>query len=475
MKNTVFFQKNAGRIIPAVIFIFLSICLYSQEPSGNHFKSILDVKTWWKGWLNNPDTIRIKADSTFNASKLDSLKKAANRWNAAGCRPALKVVTTGSGEINCTIGNNLSDSSSAEATTHRDADKKVTGADIVFGPGNDYNFTELATHELGHPLGLLDTDKNSHQKDVMKGEGENGTLGVLSMHDSAEIARAKRISDSVWNSERLVSVTVGTRDTVPFKLPQVYPPAVASQAIINVVPLADPWCFVFEAYIIDNMIYIDCMIPPSHWAGMVFLDVAISFPTPYDPLSFLGYFTTSIDPVPPTSFTCPFELGYKDGNINVTWVANCTYPYQSQAIRSNLLVTNLADQTSMMVQNKDGGDYLIHLEPGIYEIKLEVDDFQVNSTVYSQTINYSGMEDLQIDRHAQPKVFPNPFDEICNITCDPSASIRIIDEQGKMVDFLSPGTCIWKPSSSLSPGTYYLNILSSSGQFWNEKVIYLPK
>jgi hypothetical protein len=471
-----FYGFNIPKMIKAIstvlLFMFISGFALSQTQSGYDLKSILDVKGWWKGWLNDPDTIRVKADSTFTANDIDSLKKACSRWNAGGCRPALKVVTSGTGEINCRWGTEFSAEASAEAITYRANNLKVTGADIVFRPGNGYNFTELATHELGHPLGLLDTDTATHQKDVMTAKGDNGTLGKLSQHDSAEIARARVIVDSVWGAELPMAVKIGTRDTIPFKLPQTYPPVVSMS--VNILGPAKYILF-SDFWVLDDYFYIDCTVFPEHWAGMLFFEVNLLFQYPYGELSFLGSFITSNNPVPPISFECPFWIEYQGDDTYISWVNGCMYPIPDQMLRSDLIVTDLSDNTSFIVQNKDGGDYKIHLDPGTYEIKLEVDDFQVNSASYTQTITYTGMEGSTNIQTGNPIVFPNPFNNSCEITCKPSSSIMIFDSQGKIVDLLPPGSSLWKPSSSLPPGTYYMNIRSASGQVWSEKVIYLPK
>jgi len=462
--------KMIKAISTLLIFMFISGFALSQIQSDYDLKSILDVKGWWKGWLNDPDTIKVKVDSTFNAGDIDSLKVACSRWNAAGCRPALKVVTSGTGEINCTWGTNLSDSAAAEAKWHRDENYYMTGTEIVFRPNNGYNFTELATHELGHPLGLLDTDTATHQKDVMTEKGENGSLGKLSMHDSAEIKRARMIVDSVWGAQLTQAVKIGTRDTIPFKLPQVYPPATSS----FVDALGNKYLFIFNFWIIEDYFYIDCMIPPSHWVGMVFFHVMLTFPAPYGDLSFLGSFITSNNPVPPTSFTSPFELKYQDGHINVNWVNLCTYPYSDQALRSDLVVTNLSDFSSVIIHNKDGGNYFLDLDPGTYNIELEVDDFQVNSATYNQTITYTGKEEIPFIQTAQPVVFPNPFNISCEISCDPSSLITILNSKGSLIEKLPPGTFIWTPGQEIPAGVYFIEINSTKGKK-TKKVIHLQE
>jgi hypothetical protein len=329
---------------------------------------------------------------------------------------------------------------------------------------------EVLTHELGHALGLLDTDEDANPDDVMKGSGANSSGGNLSSHDSAEIKSAAS-AQVVEKKHAMVPAgpaVPGQLAMLQFALDETYPAPIASQAIINILPIMDMYLTIVGKMVVGNIFYMDVMLNPQHWSGRFYFDVSILFPPPYNPLYFMAWHYAHTNPVPATTFTCPFEYMMMNQVLYVYWRSLCNYPFTG-ALRSQLTVDN-----SDVYENKGGGPYVVEVGPGTHTLRLDVDDYMGNSATSSQDIVITGTGELQDEGSSRSSVlaYPNPFRNTCSIKCDPKASVEILNLTGHVVDRLPAGISAWTPDPALPSGTYILKAASEK-EIRYGKVVYL--
>ena len=458
MKTKLTSDRTISFKILITFILFLIVITGSAQNGGKYrYKSIQDVISWYKGWLGDPDTLKVFIDSTFTNAQKDSIKAAINRWNGADGKPKLKQVTSPPADITFTTDDGLDDNTAGETTLTHDGNGKTSKAKVAINPNHPgLGLGEIATHELGHCLGLDDTDEDDNPDDVMKGAGgSNGSDGGLSKHDSAELksaltAQSKEKKHALAPSNAVIP---GTHCSFIFDLGQTYPPSAGGNFTIN--PVMDPDFIVENMMVNGNLLQVDAFLGPSHWLGNFYLDVSIVFLPPYGTNTFLGWHFANNDPYPPTTFTCPFQVQFQNGLTIVDWQQYCTYPNPDAKLRSHLTVDN-----SIVVLNKGMGRYILHLAPGTYTFTLDVDDFQQNSASFSQTVTVTGTNDKISS--AAPFVYPNPFSQSCKIICDEKSSIDILDINGIIVGHLNPGQRTWAPGSDVMRGVYFMKVISGT-------------
>ena len=344
-----------------------------------------DVLDWYKGWVGDPDSISVHIGSNFTDAQKAEIQTAIDRWNAAGCVPALKVVTTSPAKVNIT--RNDSYGGGGETTLYGNpATGEVSRADIEIDtdghPGTEaLSVAEIATHELGHALGLDHTD---NADDAMKAKGTNGNDGALSDEDKAELKRAGTQALAWMPPDGAESPAYamfpGESQIVSFDLVDYLPPNVLSQTEVQVNPFFDELLFVTNATIELTSLNVGVVSDQTHPNSTMYLRVDLYPPPPYEPVSFLGYHFIHNNPAQPTTFECPFEVHQESGTVHVEWTHLCTYPYEND-LRSKLVVDNSITQLG-----KNHENYSIQLSPGNHTLQLFVDDYQVNSASYAMDI-----------------------------------------------------------------------------------------
>ncbi len=463
MKTVLYIIKRSKSFLPAFFLIVIVSTGFCQNNDEYTVKSVLDVTSWYKGWRNDPDTIKVYADSTFTTAEKDSIQKAINRWNGTGSKPKMKMTNTNPADVNITTDGSLAAGTDGETTTyHNPSTGKTSKADVAINPNHPgIGLVEVVTHELGHCLGLDDTDQTTNATDVMKGKDPNGTSGGLSNHDSAEIKSAAdaQVKDKKHALAPTGAIPPGTFCSLSFDLGQTYPPAIAAAAIIQIDPVLDINFQVQNSMVNGNLLIVNAFLDATHWSGEFFLDISIVFPPPYGTNEFLGWHFAHIDPVPPTTFTCPFEVNAVGDLTYVYWENNCTYPIPGAGLRSHLTIND-----SIEMNNKGGGPYVLELKPGTYTLRLDVDDYEGNSATSSQTIVLTGTNDNKLHGKdlLKPYAYPNPFTRSCTIFCDPKAQIDIVDAKGNLIEHLGPGIRKWNPQPGIQDGTYIMKIISGS-------------
>jgi hypothetical protein len=344
-----------------------------------------DVIAGYNGWAGNPDSLAVYIDDTWTAAKKDTLRAAMARWNNAGSVPKFKEVTKAAdAKITITQG----DPGAGNAglySGNTDADGKVTGGTITIAEDTSpLSLKEVATHELGHAIGLDDTDQAANAGDVMKGSGpSNGSNGNLSKHDSTEMRQAgaaiTALAEAPKERRRAISpeqaIMPGQFEELIFPLSDFF--LFTMELIVE--PIADDLCFVEYFFIEGDQLHVGLFTDPMHGSGKLYLDV--SFITPDGiPVEFWGVHFINIFPVPPIEFSCPFEVIQSGDLVHVNWVDLCTYP-STNPLHSRLIVDG-----NTYFEVKPNGDYAIKLEQGPHTLDLFVDDFQINSASYSMDI-----------------------------------------------------------------------------------------
>lgn len=345
--------------------------------SAQKFELPRDVIEGYVGWAGNPDTVTVHIEDTFTAAEKDSVRVAINRWNAAGCKPALKEVSSAPANIVITEGD-PGDGNAGVYDWETDADGKVTKGKITIRNNPIPGLVETATHELGHALGLDDVDHEANPGDVMKGNGpSNGTNGNLSQHDSTELKAAMASVTPIANpadrnKKRALApnnaMLPGQTSNLLFDLGQVYPPA----TLIQVTPVDDPLVNVNFSVFEGNTLFVSVTVLPPHGSGKFYLNIHILPPLPIPSKTIIGYHFVHITPVPPISFNCPMEI-YQDeaGRVHVHWKDLHTYPLPNP-LRGMLVVDGFKHYLTR-------NDLTLDLPAGPHLFELFVHDFQVNS------------------------------------------------------------------------------------------------
>ncbi|HRX97941.1 MAG TPA: GEVED domain-containing protein [Bacteroidales bacterium] len=379
MKNpsTVHLHHLNILILPIAFLLigFTSLKSFSQE-----WKQGKEVLDYYKGWHGNPDSIKVYIDPSWPDTSKVKIRKGIKKWNDAGGKPKLKEVTSEPAEV--TIKKLPASDTKREGVCKNifyEATGKVIKSEIQLKENpSGLGLEELATHELGHALGLKDTDHKKNTADVMKGKGSNGT-GNLSKHDSTELKAAIAISQKATTPMKKASngkaIEKGKAEKVTFPLDNPAPPGTE----IIVTTLEDDQVEVVATQLLPFQVEIDVFIDPLHGSGTFYLDVMLFPPPPDEPVEFIGYHYVHETPVDPVVFDCPFIIEQDaEGYLNIIWEDFCTYPNPDVPLRSHLYVNE-----SAIFLTKPIGDYRILLDPGMYEITLTVDDYQVNSASFS--------------------------------------------------------------------------------------------
>ncbi len=444
-----------------------SIYLFSQ-PQGVRLGSDRDVIPGYQGWSGDPDTLTVYIDTSFTAEEKDSIRTAISRWNDAGSVPRLRETSDAPGNISFTRHTFASDTLGL-CTNSTDANGDVTSSTIQIGEDQGgLSLSELATHELGHAIGLADTDEAANPSDVMKGTGPtNGSDGTLSAHDSTELAAAGAAAVAEDTDKKVamnpMAILPGEFAMLDFDLGEVFPPDVIDQTGVFVSPIGDPYLFVESAFIEANLLRVGVFSDPLHGSGNLYLAVELLFPSSYSTMRFWGTHYIHMFPAEPVTFECPFSFNEDDGNVHIDWVEQCTYPLQ-HPLRAELVV----DGTEHIYQ-RGGGNYTLMLDPGPHLIELYVDDYQVNNAYYAQDILVTGVPESE--KAIDFVVYPNPFSQLCRLECPDDTRITIYDMSGNIVCEIQEGIKHWKPSLDLAFGIYFIQFRTED-QIKTVKVIY---
>lgn len=392
---------NHKTICQALLIIAISLFLatlynlaYSQD-----VKYTKDVIEWYVGWENNPDSLKVYIGSSFTEEEQDSVRAAMKRWNDAGCEPKLKETNESSdAQIPIEKGTLDPEDKGICEITKNNSDNKVTKAEITISnihnsPPNPLSLKEVVTHELGHALGLKDTDETANSGDVMKGSGPtNGTDGRLSRHDSTELAQAAG-SITVMGTEPpqkvyciypQEAIMPGTFSELGFELPYPFPP----ETVVAVQSVEDDQLFVEFVNLIGNILEVGVVSTLDHWSGEMYLNISAITPIGEEFL-FIGAHFIHQNPVPPISFDCPFMIEPFEDKFKVNWQEMVTYPF-TNPLRATLVVNE-----KTFYEMKPTGNFLVSLFPGENLIQLFVDDHQVNHASSSQVYFVSEMMMIQ--------------------------------------------------------------------------------
>ncbi|MDD3527266.1 MAG: HYR domain-containing protein, partial [Bacteroidales bacterium] len=338
-----------------------------------------DVIEGYVGWAGNPDSLDVYIDTTWTDAEKDSCRAAMARWNDAGCVPKFRETSSAAdADITITQGD-PGEGAAGLYSWNTDEDGKVTGGTITIAEDTSpLSLMEVLTHELGHAIGLDDTDPAANAGDVMRGSGpSNGTDGNLSQHDSTEMHQAAEaitaVAEAPKERRRAISpeqaLLPGQFEELIFPLSDFYPPSMP----LTVAPIADDQLFVEYFFINGNQLHVGLFTDPLHGSGKLYLDVVL-FPPFGEPIAFWGVHFINSNPVPPVEFSCPFEAIQVGDRVQVNWVDFCDYPF-TNPLRSRLIVDG-----NTYYEVKPTGDYTIELEPGLHQLHLQVDDYQVNRT-----------------------------------------------------------------------------------------------
>lgn len=401
---------NHKTICQALLIIAISLffaTLYNIAYSQD-VKYTKDVIDGYVGWENNPDSLKVYIGSSFTEEEKDSVRAAMKRWNDAGCEPKLKE-TNESSEAQIPIEKGPLDPEDKGICeiTKNNGDNKVTKAEITISnihnsPPNPLSLKEVVTHELGHALGLKDTDETANSGDVMKGSGPtNGTDGRLSIHDLTEIAQAAgSITAMGAEPPQMVyciypqqAIMPGTFSELGFELPFPFPP----ETVVAVQSVEDDQLFVEFVNLIGNILEVGVVSTLDHWSGEMYLNIFAITPLGEE-FHFTGAHFIHQNPVPPISFDCPFMIEPFGDKFKVNWQEMVTYPFINP-LRATLVVNE-----KTFYEMKPTGNFLVSLLPGENHIQLFVDDYQVNHA--SSSLVYFVSEMMVIQSLSTYKPYP---------------------------------------------------------------------
>ncbi|MCK5832792.1 zinc-dependent metalloprotease [bacterium] len=457
-------------------FLLLLVMACIVLPVFSALAAPFDVDSVYKGWSGDPDTIKVYIDTSFTAAQKGSVQTAIDRWNDAGGEPKMTATTSSSG-ADIRIRSSSTISGQGTCAAHPSWSQPYDSCTIKIKPTRTVGLTELATHELGHALGLDDTKNAS---DVMRGDpGSNGSGGALSSHDSSEAKAAAKIADAT-SSVMLplfpdMALACGALSNLGYQLSRDYPPPIAAGAVIWIMPVHDPFLTIYGEHVEGNLLIFDVQLEPIHWSGMVFFDVYIEFPDPltYPPEEFMCMFYADEAPVPPTDFTCWFDWHTEGGLTYVDWVGRNDYPHPGG------LRATLTDEFATHF-NKGNGTFVLELPPGSHMLSLVVDDFQGNYSYYTTIIDVLGIDDdPELPSAVALDAYPNPFNSAVTMSLSPGVGasnarpvqvgVEIFDINGRMVYNNSAGDAcmrpaggihaaptqvIWQPEASVGSGIY---------------------
>lgn len=379
MKKKITLQKLPGKGLLLAFACILSIAgIKAQQTFQTR-----DVIPGYVGWNGNPDTLTVYIDDSFSASEKDSVRVAIQRWNAAGCKPVLKEVSSKPANVTVQEG----DPGPGNAGVYRwrtNAAGKVTGGTITIRNNPNPGLVETATHELGHALGLDDTKAETNPTDVMRGAGaSNGSNGNLSQHDSTELRAAIRsitpISNPADKKKQAFfpnkAILPGQTAMIMFDLGADYPPTTE----IYVASVGDPLLMVHEYMFEANMLMVQVETEPTHGSGKFYLDIMLYPPPPIPPVEFLGFHYVHLNPVDPLDFECfPEIIQTTDGAVMVNWLGNHDYPFPG-SLNATLMIGDTFYKTQ-------GNFFIEGLPPGVHTLLLFVNDYQINSTICAATV-----------------------------------------------------------------------------------------
>lgn len=374
-------HQRIASVLIATVIIFMGL------PDLLNAQSLREVIKGYKGWAGNPNSITVYIDDSFSDAEKADVRAGMKRWNDAGCKPAFKEVSAPPAKVTVKEGD-PGESNAGIYEWKTNGDGKVTGGTITIRNNPDPSLKETATHELGHALGLDDCDAAKNPSDVMKGTGAgNGTDGGLSKHDSTEL-KAAVASITVAApppagekplKKRAISppmaIQPGQGGILQFDLEMQFPPL--SEAIVS--PTGDDLVQVLNSNLEGNMLMVEVFILPSHGSGKFYLDIEVHPPLPELPVLFLGEHFVNIAPVGPVTFQCPFLVYQSGGRVHVEWQDFHTYPNPSQNLRAHLTVDG-----TLHFHARGSGDLVIDLPPGMHTFELELDDYQINSAVFTE-------------------------------------------------------------------------------------------
>ncbi len=434
------------------------------------FAGELDVIPGWKGWDGHPDTLKVYIDSTWTEAQKDSARTAMERWNDANGIPHLEE-TTDSSSADITISEDSSLTAAGLAglnTWTEDASGHVTGATITVAPGRGgLGLAEVITHELGHSLGLDDVD-STNRTDVMKGEGpSNGSDGELSDHDKSELTAAMLAElidiTAEFSMMQAIDPRLAMVHTLGFHTPGYLPDEIVVE------PVADPYITVVGAYAEDGIVWVNIDVASEHWSGEAYLDIIlISGGESYE---FLGQFYVNSDPVLPTEFSCWFEYYTEGGVTFIDWVGNNDYPYEGP------LSAELVIDGYLHMKSRGCGSFPLRLTPGTHTVELYVEDFQGNSSYYSQDIEFLNVEsEITLPKTVALTAYPNPFNSLLHIKIEPyptvgvASTVQIFGLNGRKVAELKVhnGDAVWDGKdmggNELPSGVYFYDVRWECGK-----------
>jgi hypothetical protein len=393
--------------------LFMLSCALSSSYVYSQSRSVIDSYT---GWVGNPDTVTVYIDDSFTNQEKDSVRVAIQRWNDAGCEPALKEVGLKPGNVTVVQGD-PGDGNAGVYDWTRNAEGKTISGTITIRNNPNPGLVETATHELGHALGLDDVDHNANPNDVMKGKGpSNGSNGNLSQNDSTELRAAEAsITPLDDPADKKKVAYLPEKATAPgqianlvFELNDVYPPFTE----VSVMPVGDPLISVENVMLEGMNLMVDVFIDPMHGSGKFYLDIMIMPPLPQDPETFLGYHFTHITPVDPLTFNCPMNIYQSnDGRVHVEWRALHDYPHPNP-------LNGLLSVNGNYYKTRE--DFVVDLPPGMHTFELSVNDFQVNSSssVASFEVDPPPIIDPGIDPYTSPCALMHFGDDLPALPAD---------------------------------------------------------